>query len=243
MRTDNSLVAEGLTVQYGGVKPLNDVFFEFESGVCGLVGPNGAGKTTFFNVLSGFAQPKHGTVMGGDTNLLRLRPYQRAQWGLRRTFQQEQVIHSLSGWANIQLAFEHTGGEGLSVADAVRFVGLAGLDRAGSELSMMERRLVEVAKTLCGRPRIIVLDEPAAGLDVTETQYLTDLIMQIPAEFGALVVLVDHDMDLVSKVCANTTVLDFGRRIAAGPTLEVLGSEEVKRAYLGTADVDPEEVA
>lgn len=243
MSADNRLIVEGLTVQYGGVKPLNDVSFEFDSGVCGLVGPNGAGKTTFFNVLSGFAVPKQGTVTGGGTDLLALRSYQRAKWGLRRTFQQEQVIHTLSGWANIQLAAEHTGATPGSVEDAVKFVGLEGLERFGSELTMMERRLVEIAKAVCGRPRIIVLDEPAAGLETAETQYLTERIAGIPGRFGALVVLVDHDMDLVSAVCATTTVLDFGKRIAAGPTLEVLASREVKRAYLGTADVDSEDAA
>lgn len=243
MRTDNRLVVDGLTVQFGGVKPLNDVSLEFTSGVCGLIGPNGAGKTTFFNVLSGFAVPASGRVHAGGTDLLALSAFKRAQWGLRRTFQQEQVIHSLSGWENILVAAEHTGSNTEAVDRAVRFTGLTGLERPGAELTMMERRLVEVAKAVCGAPRIVVLDEPAAGLDATETRYLADLIARIPEEFGALVILVDHDMDLVSTVCSTTAVLDFGKRIALGPTLEVLASAEVKRAYLGTADVDPEEAA
>ncbi|UPO76414.1 MULTISPECIES: ABC transporter ATP-binding protein [Arthrobacter] len=243
MNTDNQLIVEGLTVQFGGVKPLNDVSLEFVSGVCGLIGPNGAGKTTFFNVLSGFAAPVSGRVRAGGVDLLGLSAYKRAKWGLRRTFQQEQVIHTLSGWENILVASEHTGSDRESVEKAIRFTGLTGLARPGSELTMMERRLVEMAKAVCGSPRIVVLDEPAAGLDVAETQYLTDLIARIPEEFGALVVLVDHDMDLVSTVCSTTAVLDFGKRIALGPTLEVLASAEVKRAYLGTADVEPEEAA
>jgi branched-chain amino acid transport system ATP-binding protein len=233
-----ALVAEGLTVQYGGVKPLDDVSLTFESGVCGLIGPNGAGKTTFFNALSGFAVPAVGSLSMGRTDLLAMNPAKRARWGLRRTFQQEQVIHTLSAWDNIRLSSEHTGGGRSAVERAVEFVGIEGLDRPGSALSMLERRLVEIAKAVCGEPQLILLDEPGAGLDAGETERLIDLIRRIPREFGALVILVDHDMDLVSTVCGTTAVLDFGRVIAMGVTAEVLASAEVRRAYLGTVELE-----
>lgn len=233
-----ALQVAGLTVQYGGVKPLDDVALTFESDVCGLIGPNGAGKTTFFNALSGFAAPSRGSLTMAGTDLLAMNPAKRARWGLRRTFQQEQVIHSLSAWDNIVLASEHTGGGRAEVERAVDFVGLDGLDRPGSVLSMLERRLVEMAKTVCGEPRLILLDEPAAGLDAGETARLTALIRRIPGQFGALVVLVDHDMDLVSTVCGTTAVLDFGHVIAVGATAEVLASTEVRRAYLGTVELE-----
>ncbi|BDV32267.1 ABC transporter ATP-binding protein [Microbacterium terricola] len=233
-----ALTVENLTVVYGGVKPINDLSLVFERDVCGLVGPNGAGKTTFFNVLSGFAVPATGTLTFDGVDLLAMNPAKRARWGLRRTFQQEQVIHTLTAWDNIRLSAEHTGGGREAVHEAVDFVGLTGLDRPGSELTMLERRLVELAKTVCGGPKLVLLDEPGAGLDVSETERLTGLIRRIPSEFGALVILVDHDMDLVSTVCGATAVLDFGQLIAYGPTAEVLASAEVRRAYLGTSDLE-----
>lgn len=233
-----TLTVQNLSVVYGGVKPLTDVSLTFERDVCGLVGPNGAGKTTFFNVLSGFAVAASGTLDFDGTDLLAMNAAKRARWGLRRTFQQEQVIQSLSAWDNIRLTAEHTGGGRSAVDDAVAFVGLEGVDRPGSALSMLERRLVEIAKTVCGSPQLVLLDEPGAGLDQGETERLVGLIRRIPGEFGALVILVDHDMDLVSTVCGTTAVLDFGQVIAVGPTAKVLASAEVRKAYLGTADVE-----
>ncbi|MCS5498348.1 ATP-binding cassette domain-containing protein [Cnuibacter physcomitrellae] len=236
----STLIVDDITVTYGGVKPLSGVSLSFDDGVCGLVGPNGAGKTTFFNVLSGFATPTSGTVRCGEVDLLAMDPAKRARWGLRRTFQQEQVIHDLSAWDNVLLTAEQTGGGRAEVEAAVEFVGLERLDRPGSALSMLERRLVEFAKCVSGAPRLVVLDEPAAGLDAAETARLTQLIQRIPGAFDVLVVLVDHDMDLVSTVCGTTAVLDFGRLIAHGPTADVLASPEVRKAYLGTADVEEE---
>ena len=236
-----SLVADGLTVVYGGVKPLDDVSLTFDRDVCGLVGPNGAGKTTFFNALSGFAQPSAGSLAFDGEDILAMNAAKRARWGLRRTFQQEQVIHGLSGWDNVRLAAEHTGGGRAAVERAIDFVGLDGVDRAGSQLSMLERRLVEIAKTVVGSPKLVLLDEPGAGLDQSETERLISLIRQIPNEFGALVILVDHDMDLVSTVCGTTAVLDFGHVIAIGVTATVLAFANVRKAYLGTADMEADE--
>jgi branched-chain amino acid transport system ATP-binding protein len=233
-----ALSAENLTVVYGGVRPLDDVTLRFERDVCGLVGPNGAGKTTFFNALSGFAQPAAGTLTFDGEDLLAMNAAKRARWGLRRTFQQEQVIQGLSAWDNVRLTAEHTGDGRAGVDQAIEFIELDDLDRPGSELSMLERRLVEIAKTVVGSPKLVLLDAPGAGLDQGETERLIGLIRRIPGEFGALVILVDHDMDLVSTVCGTTAVLDFGRVIALGSTAEVLASPEVKRAYLGTADVE-----
>jgi branched-chain amino acid transport system ATP-binding protein len=235
------LMIEDVTVRYGGVKPLDGVSLQFDQGVCGLVGPNGAGKTTLFNVLSGFARAATGGVRADGTDLLRLSPSRRARWGLRRTFQQEQVVHDLSAWDNVLLTAEHTGGGRSTVQRAVDFTGLTGLERPGSSLTMLERRLVEVAKAMSGEPRLVLLDEPAAGLDVAETARLAELISRMPEEFGVLVVLVDHDMDLVSAVCGTIAVMDFGRRIAQGPTAEVLAMPQVKTAYLGTSDVEVEQ--
>jgi ABC-type branched-subunit amino acid transport system ATPase component len=232
------LVVEDVVVRYGGVRPLDGVSLEFERGVCGLVGPNGAGKTTFFNVLSGFARAAAGSVRYDGVDLLAMSPPRRARWGLRRTFQQEQVIQELSAEDNVLLTAEHTGAGRAEVRSALDFVGLERADRRGTALTMLERRLVEFAKAVVGDPKVVLLDEPAAGLSSEETQRLADLITAMPEAYGVLVVLVDHDMDLVSSVCGTVAVLDFGKRIALGPTADVLASEQVKRAYLGTADVE-----
>src|SRR5437773_3540316 len=135
-------VAE-LTVAFGGVKPLDGVSLELSSGVCGLVGPNGAGKTTLFNVLSGFVRPAGGAVDAEGTSLLGMAPHRRARWGLRRTFQQEQVIHALSAYDNVRVTADEVGAGDADVGEALAFVGLEAPDRRGGELSMLERRLVE----------------------------------------------------------------------------------------------------
>ena len=227
------LSVRDLTVSFGGVKPLDRVSVDFEKGVCGLVGPNGAGKTTLFNVISGFAAPAAGAVEVDGVSLLGLAPHRRARWGLRRTFQQEQVIHKLSARDNIRLAAEELGGNADEADQALDFVGVARTERRGGELSLLERRLVELARTVIAQPRLVLLDEPGAGLVDDETERLAGLIRQIPERCGAQVILVDHDMELVSAVCPALAVLDFGRLIAVGPTSEVLADDEVKRAYLG----------
>lgn len=231
-----SLAIENVTVRFGGVTPLDDVSFTFEPGVCGIIGPNGAGKTTLFNVLSGFALPVAGSVTMAGEALLAIAPHRRATWGLRRTFQQEQVIRTLSVWDNARLGADHTGASTTEVQAALDYVGLTGLDRPGSRLTILERRLVEVARCVIGAPRLVLLDEPAAGLDPAESAQLLELITGIPGRFGALVLLVDHDMDLVRAACGTVAVLDFGKRIAFGPTAEVLGSAAVRRAYLGVEE-------
>jgi ABC-type branched-subunit amino acid transport system ATPase component len=230
-----------LTVRFGGVVPIDGMTVTFAGGTCGLIGPNGAGKTTFFDVLSGFVRPVGGTVRAFGDDLLAIAPFRRARWGLRRTFQTEQVIADLSVYENVLLVHENTGAERATrrqdVLDAVAFVGLTDLaDRRAGSLGVAERRLVEVARAVVGRPRLVLLDEPAAGLPDDETERLGRLIRRIPDEIGAPVVLVDHDMSLVSACCATTAVLDFGKLIAAGTTAEVLRDEHVIRAYLGTEE-------
>jgi ABC-type branched-subunit amino acid transport system ATPase component len=230
-----------LTVRFGGVTPLDRMSVEFPTGTCGLIGPNGAGKTTFFNVLSGFVSPLEGSVRAFGQDLLSMPNYRRARWGLRRTFQTEQAIEALSVFDNVAMVHEHTGGKRSArrreVRAAIEFVGLEvdPKEKVGT-LGPRERRLVEIARAVVGDPRVVLLDEPAAGLPEEETQHLGRMIRRIPEQRGALVVLVDHDMSLVSACCQITAVLDFGKLIAAGPTAEVLRNEHVIRAYLGTEE-------
>jgi branched-chain amino acid transport system ATP-binding protein len=231
-----------LTVRFGGVTPLDGMSVRFESGTCGLIGPNGAGKTTFFNVLSGFVRPAAGTVRTFGEDLLSMAHFRRARWGLRRTFQTEQAIEELSVFDNVGIVHEHSklssGSRREDVLGAIAFTGLD-LDpetKVGT-LGAGNRRLVEVARAVVGRPRVVLLDEPAAGLPDTETEHLRDVIRKIPEHIGALTILVDHDMSLVSACCDTTAVLDFGKLLASGPTADVLRDERVMRAYLGTEEV------
>ena len=231
-----------LTVHFGGVIPLDSMTLTFESGTCGLIGPNGAGKTTFFNVLSGFVKPATGSVRAFGEDLLAMPHYRRARWGLRRTFQTEQAIEELSIYENVAMVHEHSrrgrASRRAEVLAAIEFVGLEGdpITQVGT-LGARDRRLVEVARAVVGSPRLVLLDEPAAGLPDEETEHLSAVIQAIPAHTGALVILVDHDMSLVSACCGVTAVLDFGVIIASGPTADVLRDERVMRAYLGTEEI------
>jgi branched-chain amino acid transport system ATP-binding protein len=228
-----------LTVKYGGVTSLDGMNLTFEKGTCGLIGPNGAGKTTFFNVLSGFVRPASGSVRAFGDDLLAMPHFRRARWGLRRSFQTEQAIEELSVYDNVAMVRSSPRGTARrDVLAAIEFTGLTAAPgtRVGT-LGAGQRRLVEVARAVAGQPRLILLDEPAAGLPDEETAHLSAVIRGIPSFTGALTILVDHDMSLVSAVCETTAVLDFGKLIASGPTAAVLRDTSVTRAYLGTAEV------
>jgi branched-chain amino acid transport system ATP-binding protein len=231
-----------LTVRFGGVTPLDHMTIDFDEGTNGLIGPNGAGKTTFFNVLSGFVRPAEGSVTAFGEDLLTMAHFRRARWGVRRTFQTEQAIEELSIYDNVGMVHEHSstdsGDRRDAVLSAIEFVGLTAKPqtRVGT-LGAGERRLVELARAVVGQPRVILLDEPAAGLPDEESVRTSQVIQKIPQELGALVILVDHDMSLVSACCSKTAVLDFGKLIASGDTGDVLRNDEVKKAYLGVEAV------
>ena len=229
---------QDLTVRFGGVTSLDGVTATLDEPLCGLIGPNGAGKTTFFNVLSGFVTPASGRVTAFGTDLLHLAHFRRARWGLRRTFQTEQAIENLSVFENVAMVWEHTtkgrAGRSEDVLGAIGFVGIRTDPRAKvGTLDAHDRRLVELARAVVGKPKLILLDEPAAGLPDEETEQMGRVIRRIPEEIGATVILADHDMNLVSGCCTQTLVLDFGEVVTVGPTAEVLRDERVVTAYLG----------
>ena len=225
-----------LTVRFGGVTSLDRMTITFGEGTNGLIGPNGAGKTTFFNVLSGFVRPAEGSVTAFGEDLLTMAHFRRARWGVRRTFQTEQAIEKLSLYDNVALVHEHSGQGRESLEEDVLGALAKPQTRVGT-LGAGERRLVELARAVVGQPRVILLDEPAAGLPEEESERTSQVIKKIPDELGALVILVDHDMSLVSACCSKTAVLDFGKLIASGDTAEVLRNDEVKKAYLGVEAV------
>lgn len=229
----------GLTVAFGAVTVIDGLDAVFDAPVCGLIGPNGAGKTTLVNVISGFVRAKAGEVRIDGTPLLGLNTARRARMGLRRSFQTEQVVEDLSAWDNVQAMLDHVphalGVGQRQVHRALEHTGL--LDCAatpGRELDLFRRRMVEVAKALVGRPRLILFDEPGAGLDERESRVLRDAIAAIPEQFGAQVLLIDHDVDLIANLCTQTLVLDFGKKLALGPTRAVLDDPVVRQAYLGS---------
>ncbi len=231
-----------LTVRFGGVTSLDGMTVRFQAGTCGLIGPNGAGKTTFFNVLSGFVRPSAGNVTAFGDNLLSMPHFRRARWGVRRTFQTEQAIENLSVFDNVGMIHEHSKLSSTQrrsdVLEAISSVGLEQVAYAKVfTLPAGDRRLVELARAVVGKPRLVLLDEPAAGLPDKETGHMGEVIKAIPERTGALTILVDHDMSLVSHCCDVTAVLDFGKLIASGPTNDVLRDPNVVRAYLGTEEV------
>ncbi|MCC6438464.1 MAG: ABC transporter ATP-binding protein [Acidimicrobiales bacterium] len=228
-----------IRVQFGGVMPLDGVTVTFPGGTCGLIGPNGAGKTTFFNVLSGYVTPVNGSVRCDGVELLTMPDYKRARWGVRRTFQTEQAIEGLSVFDNVLTVYEHTAKgsraeKKKAVDEALEFCGLLGVrDQLVRTLPAKERRFIEMARAVVGSPKVVLLDEPAAGLPDEETNELSVIIRSIPERSDATVILVDHDMALVQACCEWSAVLDFGRLLASGPTGDVLRDPKVLSAYLG----------
>jgi branched-chain amino acid transport system ATP-binding protein len=230
---------EDLCVQFGGVKPIDGLTVTLAAPIVGLIGPNGAGKTTLLNVFSGFVAPTRGSVRVGGTDVVGVAPHRRARLGLRRTFQTDQIAGDLTLWDNVKAAADHVGLEepvASAVGRAIDYVGLSHRSRhRGDELTTHDRHLAEIAKALVGRPTLVMMDEPGAGLSESESAHLQTVIRGVPAYCGAQVLLIDHDVALIAACCEVCMVLDFGKLLACGPTREVLALPEVRRAYLGEA--------
>ena len=251
-----ALVVVGLTVHHGGLCAVDAVSLEVSAGeVVGLIGPNGAGKTTLIDAVCGYTAARSGVVRLGGVDISGLPPHRRARLGLARTFQSLELFDDLSVAENLEVVVHAGGlasvaadlaGPGRSavggnreIAEVLSLVGLGGYGgRTPSSLSNGERHLVALARALVGSPSVVCLDEPAAGLDPTETAVLAGVLRAV-ADGGAGVLLVDHDMDLVLGSCDRVVVLDFGRRIATGPPATVRRDPLVLEAYLGTVPADP----
>lgn len=230
-----------VTVRFGGVVALNEVSAQFDASVNGIIGPNGAGKTTLMNVISGFVGST-GQIRNDGTDILSMPPHRRAQWGLRRSFQKEEIADDLTALENVLVQTDSLPGTAAQkrqeAAEMLEFVGLGkAADRPGQSLNKFERRLTDIAKCLVGDPKLVMFDEPGGGLTVEETARLGELILSVPEKTGAQVLVIDHDVELISRICTDTLVLDFGRRIAFGPTADVLADPSVKAAYLGTEEI------
>ncbi|KKW68162.1 ABC transporter [Lampropedia cohaerens] len=247
------LVAQGLSKRFGGVQALKDVSFTIEQGeIFGLIGPNGAGKTTLFNVMTALYVPDAGSCQFLGADLTRLQPHQIAQHGLARTFQNIRLFRSLSALENVMIG-QHmrtrAGVLGAIVRDRrtraeeariearamqlLDYVGIAQrANEVASALSYGDQRRLEIARALATEPTLLALDEPAAGMNPSETQVLRTLIEKIRAD-GITVLLIEHDMKLVMNLCDHVLVLEYGQVLAFGRPEVVQRDPRVIEAYLG----------
>jgi branched-chain amino acid transport system ATP-binding protein len=236
-----ALATSSVTVAYRGLLALSQVSLELEQGkITGLIGPNGAGKSTMIGVLSGLIRPRTGRVLLDGRDVTRLPPHRRAHLGMARTFQRLELWRSMSVEENIQTAAEFAsarrpGRDPKSAArEAIELLGLQDVARQDvTELSSGHGRLVEVARAVALRPKVLLLDEPSAGLNEAEARKLGETLAQYVADSGTSILLVEHHVELVSAICAFVYVLEFGELIASGTPTEVRASEAVQEAYLG----------
>jgi sulfate-transporting ATPase len=245
------LEVEDIQVSFGGVRALDGVSLELEPGkVVGLIGPNGAGKTTLIDVVSGFNTSYQGRVKLDGVPMEGQRASQRARAGISRSFQSLELFEDLSVAENLRTAVEPIGGssfvtdlfrpgrlelplESLIVVSDFRLGDC--LTALPSDLPNAQRRLVAIARAVVGRPSVLLLDEPAAGLDKHSTEELSDLIRKLARDWGMAILLIEHDVSMVLSTCDEVVVLDFGCPIARGTPQQIRHDEAVIKAYLGAS--------
>ena len=249
-----SIAISGVSIAFGGVQALQDVSFQAEKGeIVGIIGPNGAGKTTLFNVITSFIKPSAGKVVLDGVDLVKLSAHKIASSGVSRTFQHIRLFANLSALENVVIGthpvvkskfidaviqgFSWKAEErklrdiALSLLKEVDLVNRR--DDVASSLSYGEQRRLEIARALAQNPKVLLLDEPSAGMNYEETEFLRELIKEIARKRGVTVLLIAHDINLVMNVCKRIVVLNFGKNIALGSPDEIKDNQQVIEAYLG----------
>lgn len=255
MTTNTPLLkVDHVGIQFGGLKALSDVNIELYPGeLIGLIGPNGAGKTTFFNLLTGVYEPTEGSIVLGNEKLNGLPPYKITRKGISRTFQNIRLFGELSVLDNVKVAYHslarhsilssiirlpsHFSGEKEIEEKAIEFLKIFKLEdfmyEKAKNLPYGQQRRLEIARALAAHPKLLLLDEPAAGMNPQETKELMNLIAFIREKFNLTILLIEHDMSLVMGVCERIYVLDHGQLIAHGTPEEIRNHPKVIEAYLG----------
>ena len=246
------LCLKNVSRHFGTLKAVDSVSFEMSAGeLRAVIGPNGAGKTTFFNLISGLLRPTSGEIWFDEQNITRLTIVQRVAQGIVRTFQITEILPDLAVFENIRIGVETAAGLNAKpwisrsvrntidrrVDELIEITGLGGKkDRVVGELAHGDQRVVEVAIALSLEPRLLLLDEPTAGMGDTETEHMVALVRRLHAQEGVSILFIEHDMNIVFGMAQRITVLDQGRVLAEGTPEAIAADPKVRAAYLGAAE-------